>query len=125
MPFARWTFRIAGVLGIFLLAPMLFQEEQVGTDFPPAITHPEFFYGFVGIALAWQVAFLVIATDPARYRPLMLVGVLEKLGFGVPVLWLYAQGRVPALLVGFGLFDLTLGVLFILAWRATKPAPSG
>jgi hypothetical protein len=41
-----------------------------GQDQPPAITHPEFYYGFVGIATAWQVAFVIIGRDPERYRPL-------------------------------------------------------
>ena len=36
-------------------------EARVGRDYPPAITHPEYFYGFLGVAAAWQVAFLVIA----------------------------------------------------------------
>ena len=44
----------------------------IGQKDPPLITHPGFYYGFVGCALAWQVAFCFIATNPVRYRPLML-----------------------------------------------------
>ena len=36
------------------------------------------YYGFVGVTLAWQVAFLVIASDPVRYRTFMLTAMLEK-----------------------------------------------
>lgn len=43
-------------------------------------------YGFIGVAAAWQVAFLLIAQDPLRYRLLILPGILEKLGFGVAAL---------------------------------------
>jgi hypothetical protein len=35
-----------------------------GQNFCPAITRPDFYFGFVGLGLAWQVAFLVIASDP-------------------------------------------------------------
>ena len=51
-------------------------EAKIGSDFPPAITHPEFFYGFVGIALVFQIIFLIIAREPLKYRLLMLISVL-------------------------------------------------
>ena len=79
MKVARWIFGIAAVYGFLVIAPLYFTEARIGHDDPPAITHPEFFYGFIGITLAWQVVFLLIARKPARYRPLMLVSVLEKL----------------------------------------------
>jgi hypothetical protein len=44
---------------------------SIAQDEPPAITHSEFYYGFVGFAMTWQVAFLIIRRDPKRYRPLM------------------------------------------------------
>ena len=83
MNFARRVFRIAAIYGILALAPQYFLEENVGRDFPPPITHPEHFYGFVGVALAWQFLFLVIANNPVRFRPAMPVAVVEKLAFGV------------------------------------------
>ena len=52
-----------------ITTPNYFLETRLGEDYPPAITHPEFFYGFVGTCLAWQLAYLLIATDPVRYRP--------------------------------------------------------
>ena len=72
MVFARRTFLIAGVYGLLALVPMYFLEGRIGRDIPPPITHPEYFYGFIGVAVAWQVAFLVIARDPVRFRPLMI-----------------------------------------------------
>jgi len=122
MVFARWVFGVAGVYGIAVLLPQYFLEERVGRDYPPPITHPEFFYGFVGVALAWQVAFLIIARDPARYRPLMLAAVLEKFSFGVTTVVLFAQERLAAPLV-FGVIDLVLGVLFVAAYLRLAPAP--
>ena len=127
MRFARWVFRIAGIYGLIVLTPQYFMEEQVGRDSPPAITHPEYFYGFVSVAVAWQVVFLVIAQDPARYRPLMPVAaVLEKAPFGIAVLVLFAHHRVSGTVLAFGVIDLTWAALFLVAfWRTRAPARSG
>lgn len=121
MLFGRWVFAIAGIYGLIVLTPQYFMESQIGRDYPPAITHPEFFYGFNGVALAWQVAFLVISRDPARFRPLMLPAVLEKASFGIAGWILFAQQRIPALIVGFASLDLVLGTLFIAAYFLTAP----
>ena len=119
MRFARWVFRLAGVYGLAVLVPQYFMEEQVGRDYPPAVTHPEFFYGVLGVAVAWQVAFLLIAHDPARYRPLMIPAVLEKATFGIAAPVLYAQQRVPGAVLAFGIIDLVWGSLFVVAFRRT------
>ncbi|MGH7494644.1 MAG: hypothetical protein ACREOO_19905 [bacterium] len=68
MKFAKWVFRIAGIYGLIVLTPMYFTEGQISRDFPPAPTHPEYYYGFIGVALAWQVLFLLLSKDPLRYR---------------------------------------------------------
>ena len=73
MNFAKWIYRIAGIYGLLVLAPQFFLERAVSQTSPPAITHPEYYYGFAIIGLAWQVAFIVISNDPQRFRPLMLV----------------------------------------------------
>lgn len=122
MRFARRVFFAAGVYGLLVLAPQYFLESRIGRDFPPPITHPENFYGFIGVALAWQVLFLIIARDPVRYRPAMLPGALEKFAFGGAVGVLYLQGRVAGATAGFGLADLTLGLLFLEAFRRTSRA---
>jgi hypothetical protein len=122
--FARIVFTGAGVYGLIVMAPQYFLAARIGRDTPPAITHQEYFYGFVGLAVAWQFVFLIIGREPHRYRPLMLVAVLEKLAFGVPVIVLYTQGSITGSVLFFGLLDLTLGALFVAAWRATADAPS-
>lgn len=121
MRFARWVFAVAGVYGVLVLSPQYFMEVQIGRDFPPAITHPEYFYGFTGVGLSWQLAFLVIAADPARYRPLMLPAIVEKASFGIAAWILLAQQRIPVLIVGFASVDLVLGALFIAAYSSTAP----
>ena len=120
MKFARYSFAIAAALGILSLVPLYFQEEKVGTDSPPAITHPEFFYGFIGVALAFQVVFLIIASDPIRYRPMMLAAVIEKFSWGITVLVLVLQERLSGTLVAAGAFDAALGVLFIVSYLKTS-----
>ena len=115
--FARRVYMIAGVYGLLVMLPQYFLFDRIGRDSPPAITHPEYFYGFIGIVLVWQLAFLVIARDPARFRALMPVTVLEKLAFAVPVALLYARGRVAPATLFFAGLDLVLGVLFFLSWR--------
>jgi hypothetical protein len=112
----RRVFLVAGIYGIVVLLPQYFIEMGL----PEPMARPEHFYGFIGVALAWQFAFLLIATDVQRYRPLMLVGVLEKLSFGLAVLVLYALGRVSAGVLGAGVIDLALGALFVLAFRHTE-----
>jgi hypothetical protein len=121
MKFAKYTFLIAGIYGLIVLAPQYFLEAKTGADYPPAITHPEYFYGFVGVALAWQIVFLMISQNPARYRPLMLVAaIFEKFSFGVAAIVLFLQNRLHAMMLGAGILDLILGVLFIVAFLKTK-----
>jgi hypothetical protein len=120
--FARRVFTVAGTYGLIVLVPQYFLAARIGRDTPPVITHQEYFYGFIGVAVAWQFVFLLIGRDPERYRPLMIPAVLEKLAFGVPAIILYAQGRLPGSVLFFGLLDLMLGVLFVAAWRATADA---
>lgn len=121
MKFARWVFLLAGIYGVLIVTPQYFLETRIGRDYPPAITHPEFFYGFTGVALAWQVAFLIIGSDPLRFRPIMLAGVLEKATFGIAAIVLYLQSRLAKEMVFFGVLDLVLGVLFVVAWWKTRP----
>ena len=122
MQFAKRVFHIAGIYGLAVLLPQYFLEGRLGRDYPPPITHPEYFYGFVGVAAAWQVGFLIIARDPARYRLMMIPGMLEKLSFGLPAIVLYAQQRLSAVTLAFGLLDLAWFVLFLIAYRQTGRA---
>lgn len=92
--FAKWVFLIAGIYGVLVVLPQYSLEARIARDSPPAITHPEYFYGFIGVALAWQVAFLLISRDVQRYRLMMLPAILEKVTFGAAAILLYVNGRV-------------------------------
>jgi len=116
MRFARWVFMVAGVLGMVIMIPMYFFEERLGLDHPPAITHPEIYYGFVGVTLAWQLMFLVIAFDPIRYRLAMLPAIVEKVSFVIAILVLCVLGRVTGSVIGFAALDAVWMVLFTVAF---------
>jgi hypothetical protein len=119
MKWARWIFGVAGVYGLVLLVPFYFMEDRIGRETPPAITHPEFFYGFVGLAVAWQIGFVCVAVDPVRYRLMMLPSMVEKFSFAIAVGLLFFKDRVPGTLLVFGGIDLLLGILFVIAYLRT------
>jgi hypothetical protein len=74
------------------------------------------------VAVAWQVAFLIISRDPLRYRPLMPAIFLEKLLYPACVIVMYLKGRFPASAMAAPLFDLVWLGLFIAVWVKTKEA---
>ncbi len=120
MKFATRVYLGAGIYGLVSLLPLYFLEARTGRDFPPPITHPEDYYGFIGVAVAWQLVFLVMSRDPIRYRALMIPSMVEKAAFGFPAVVLFAQGRLSAATLGAGLIDMTLGVLFAIAYLKTR-----
>src|SRR5271170_7521568 len=124
MKFAKIVFWAAGIWGVLTLAPLYFIFNMIGRQDPPAITHPLFFYGFVGVALAWQFAFFVIAKDPVRFRPMMIPSVLEKLGWGLAAVILYLQGRISSGDSALGCVDLLFGLFFLIAFFKTGARPA-
>jgi hypothetical protein len=105
---------------LLILATIYFLENRIGLETPAAITHPEYFYGFLGAGLAWQVLFLVLSTDPVRYRPMILPSVLEKLSYGIALVVLYAQHRLPLSVLAIGSLDGLFACLFVVAYFTTK-----
>ena len=120
MRFAKVVFGVAGIWGILVITPLYFIFELIGKKDPPAITHPGFYYGFVGVALAWQIAFLMIARDPMRLRPMMIPSMVEKFSYGIAVVTLVVQGRMHGSDLVFAATDLSLGVLFVIAYVGTR-----
>ena len=94
MTFPRVVFLAAGVWGLAVLPPLYFLVDVTGRHYAAPVDYPHFFYGFLSVALAWQFAFLVIGSNPARFRPLMIPGMLEKFGHVAGVVVLYGQGRL-------------------------------
>jgi len=114
--FARWVFLLAGIIGLVEIVPLYFTERMIGIRQPPPITHPEFYYGFVGVALAWQVAFLILSRDPARYVALMPALFLEKALYPIAIVVLYEQGRATPQMFAGPALDVIWLILFVIVW---------
>ncbi len=115
---AQCLFLAAGIYGIVVVTPLLFLEKQLGETYPPAITHPELYYGFVWVTLAWQIVYLMMWRDPLRFRPILIPAIVGKAGFAISVLVLIAQKRLSAASVGLPSIDLILAALFVWAFIA-------
>ena len=124
MKFARLVFIGAGIWGIVVLTPLYWRLDITGRRYSVPNDYPHFFYGFVTVAMAWQIAFLVIGASPGRFRALMIPAVIEKLGYVLILAVLYSQSRIGAQDAQAALPDLLLGVLFLIAFVKTgTPEP--
>ena len=119
MKFAKIVFLVAAIWGVLVLTPLYFIFNMIGRQDPPPITHPAFYYGFVSVGLAFQVAFFVISRDPVRLRPMMIPSVLEKFGYGATLLVLYLQNRLHLQDLALGGIDVLFGMLFLAAFFKT------
>lgn len=124
MRFAKIVFWVAAIWGVLVITPLYFMFDLIGRKDPPPITHPAFFYGFIGAALAWQIAFFFIASDPVRFRPLMIASIFEKFSYGTEVIVLVLQARTSRSDLLFAASDLLMGVLFVAAYRMTRNSAS-
>ncbi|MBS0361697.1 MAG: hypothetical protein JSR98_09975 [Proteobacteria bacterium] len=118
MRLAKWIYGLSAVWGLLVLTPLLFLRRQIEAQ-TTVFTHPEYFYGFLAVALTFQLVFLTIARDPARLRPLMPLTVLEKWSWGVVAWAFFLQGQTQAAVVVFASIDMAIGLLFALAWAKT------
>jgi hypothetical protein len=125
--FARLLFLVAGIYGLLVILPLFFLENQIGEHDPPAINHPEFYYGFAFVALGWQVVYLMLSRDPLRLRPMLIPAILGKAGFAFSVFVLFAQKRLSVANIFLPSIDLALAALFAWAYvelgRHARPQP--
>jgi hypothetical protein len=119
MRFASIVYRAAAVWGLLVLVPFYFMFAGA-SDLATTFSYPQAYFGFLGVTLAWQVAFWVIGTDPARFRPLMPVTMLEKLAYIVAIVVLFSTGRVSAAQATSAIPDTILCGLFVVSWMKTK-----
>jgi hypothetical protein len=120
MKFAKIVFWVASIWGVLVLTPLFFIFDSIGRKDPPPVTHPGFYYGFATVALAFQFVFVVIATNPARFRPMMIPSVFEKGSYVTALVVLYMQHRLHASDLVFAGTDLILGMLFLAAYFKTQ-----
>jgi hypothetical protein len=121
MKFARVVFRIAGAWGVLLLSALYF----VDTSHITAPAAAQFYFGFLAVTMAWQIAFFVIASDPVRFRALMIPAILEKFLYIVTIIVLYLGQRVGMAELLTIVPDTVLGVLFVVAWLRTPVGTGG
>lgn len=119
MRFARIVFVVAGIWGVVVLAPLYWLVDLAGHRYAPPADYPQFFYGFLSVAMAWQVGFLVIASNPVRLRPLMVSAVIEKLGFVLTIVVLHGPAPISSTDTMVIVPDLLLGLLFVIALTKT------
>jgi hypothetical protein len=120
MKFARVVFIAGGVWGIAALAPFYWLVDISGRHYTAPMDYPQFFWGFFSVALTWQFAFLLIGSNPVRFRPLMLPAIVEKFGFIVTLALLLGRGRISAADAVAAIPDTVVGLLFIAAFAATS-----
>jgi len=120
MKAVKSIFLIAAIYGFFVIVPSFFMEGSFARGVP--FTHPQFFYGFMGVALAWQIAFVVIAQDPKRYRPFIFAAIVEKFSFLIASLALFSEGRIASGDLPGPAIDGLLGIAFIYAFIVTGRA---
>jgi hypothetical protein len=123
MKFARRVFLGAGVWGLLVLTPLYFLFDAIGRQRASPITYPQFYYGFLAVAMAWQLAFFVIGSDPARFRWMMIPSIVEKLGYFLTMSILYIEGRIAVADLVIVSPELVLGVLFTIAFAKTSASP--
>jgi hypothetical protein len=119
MRFARLTFLLGGIWGLIVMTPLYFMFDTIGRQYPPPITHPDMYYGFVSVTWVWQIAYLLISTDPVRFRPFMLVGILAKSLYFVTMTAVYATGGIQPAQLAAVTPDLVLAVLFAVSFVKT------
>lgn len=122
MKFAKVVFVCAGIWGIGVLTPLYWLVDVSGRRYGVPTEYPQFYYGFLSVAMAWQIAFLIIGSNPARFRMLMIPGIIEKLGYVVGLSLLYQQARVTWADAQAAVPDFALAILMMLAFVKTRPS---
>jgi hypothetical protein len=123
MRFARIVFIGAGIWGLVVLTPFYWLVDVTGRRYSPPAEYPHFFYGFLAVALAWQIAFLLIGSNPVRFRPLMILSVIEKFSYVGTLAVLCGQARISAIDARAAVPDGLIGLLFVVAFLKTRQVP--
>lgn len=124
MKFAKVVFWIAGIWGVLVLFPLYFMSDVIGRTDPPAITHLGYYFGFLNVTLAWQLAFFILASDPVRFRPMIIAAIAEKVLFFASLIVLCSLGLASKAECVAALPDLILAGLFSVAYGKTRSAQS-
>ena len=118
MKFARWTFLIASIFGLLPVIPFLRAALFDEPDFLPEIgSMGLFFYIFIVQFVCWQIFYILISRDPARYRPLMILAFFVELIGAINPIWLYFYGYKLWILIA--ILNILFALLFLVAFYLT------
>lgn len=120
MKLAKWVFRTAGIFGLIVMVPLLFAMKLIDQIMPPAVNHPEFFYGFVILNICWQILYLFLSKDPIRFRPMMIPSFFAKASAPIALMWLYIQDRISNQWVAAAILDGVFAILFLVSFWVTR-----
>ena len=124
MKFAKIVFQAAGIWGVVILCPLYFMSGAIGHRDPRAISHLGYYFGFLNVTLAWQLAFFILAKDPLRFRPMIIASIAEKAFYCASIIVLCSLRLVTKAESMTALPDLVFAVLFTMAYGRTKPNAS-
>ena len=122
MKFARWTFGLAAAWGFLILGAFYFNEANPALVPAPFPNHPDYYFGFLGVGLAWQAAFVIVALDPVKYRLFMLPALFEKFSYVLTLSVLFLVHQLSGQMLGAAVLDGTFGLLFLVSFLKTRLA---
>ena len=115
MKFAKWVLIVGGIFGLLAIIPLYFIENQIA----PGLNYPEFYYGFIGINILWQILYIYISTNLSRFRPIILFAFFVKILGVISISWLILTERTETWWYGIIISDLILAIMFVTAYRIT------
>lgn len=113
MKFAKWTFLIAGIIGLISTIPLAFAEKLM------SVKQPEFYYGFVFLDICFQIVYILIATSPIRFRLMMIPSFVAKASGTIVLTWLFLIGKVSLNWIAFASIDGIFAILFLIGFFVT------
>ena len=120
MKFARWVFLIAGILGLLPVLPLAYDTIANGEAILPDFASMGLFFCVVVFQyVCWQILYIVLASDPVRYRLMMIPSFFAKVSAPFNPIWLFLYGFnywIPIAVV-----DVVFAILFLIAfWSAGR-----
>jgi hypothetical protein len=118
MRLARWVFLAAGAFGLIPALHWTYTMIIGGPELLPDLASTGLFLSVSVFQYGlWQVLMIVLATDPVRYRPMMIVAFFVQVTAAFNPAWLFLYGAVFGFPIVF--VDLLFAILFVVAFWVT------
>jgi hypothetical protein len=115
MRLSRWVFAIAGTFGVILILPFAYTTVVSGElSLPDGSGAGLFLIGSFLQHIVWQIVYFIIATDPHRFRPMMVPAIFSMGISGFSSIWIYAYGIRMG--VPVGVVSVLMALTFIVAY---------